>query len=200
MRLALYGFFSYLALAANEPRLAPDERRWRREVRSAWLRLAVLLILAATLTVAKRHDDLFVHADLLVGYGSITLLGFVFACTRRRPLWLPTVLVAVDALLMVVLIHEHLFAKSFASDHRVTAPTLAVALVLLTHVGLRLQPRLVLMYAVIVPVGWVGLLIIPASLDPHAMADGSVTRTPLPVDVILAAGFGAVLRAKREAL
>ena len=69
MKLARYAFLPLLALAANEPRLAPDERQWRREVRSTWLRFVVLLILVATLTLAKRHDDLLVHANLFAGYG-----------------------------------------------------------------------------------------------------------------------------------
>lgn len=190
MKLTPYECFSLLALAANEPWLTPDERQWRREVRSAWLRLVVLLILVATLTVAKRHDDLLVHANLLVGYGCVTLLALVFAWMKRGPAWLPTIFATVDALLMVILIHEHLFAKSADFDHRVTAPTLAVGLVMLTHVALRLQPRLVVTYAVIVLAGWLGLLVIAAYLDPHIVADGSVTRTPLSVDVVLAAAFG----------
>ncbi|MBI2716987.1 MAG: adenylate/guanylate cyclase domain-containing protein [Rhizobiales bacterium] len=120
----------------------------------------------------------------------MTLLGLAFAWTRRGPSWLPTVFVGVDALLVVILIHEHLFAKSIVFDHRVTAPTLAVGLVLLTHVALRLQPKLVLTYAGIVLAGWLGLLVAAAFLDPHIITGDSFTRMPFSVEVVLAAAFG----------
>ena len=38
-----------LNLAGDEPGLTVEQRRWRREVRASWLRLAVFVILIANL-------------------------------------------------------------------------------------------------------------------------------------------------------
>ena len=147
-----------LDLGATEPDLTSEDRRWRREMRSAWLRLVAFLILVATLLVAKQHDSLYAHANLVVSYGIVTLLVLVHAHVRRGPSWLSTVFVVVDAMLVVVLFHEHLLASNRGLDHSLTAPALAVGFLLLTQVALRLEPKLVLLFSGLVLLGWLSLL------------------------------------------
>jgi|LNAP01.1.fsa_nt_gb adenylate cyclase len=147
-----------LGLGANEPDLTGEERRWRREMRSAWLRGVVFLILVATLSVAKQHDSLYAHANLIVSYGLVTLLVLAHAYARRGPYWLSTASVVVDVILVVVLFHEHLLASNTGFDHSLTAPALAVAFLLLTQVALRLEPKLVLLFSGLVIFGWLSLL------------------------------------------
>lgn len=151
-------------LASSEPGLSQDERRLRREARSAWLRLVAFLILVVNLVAAKHHDDLLVHANVVASYGLATLLALVLAMAKRGPAWLAVAFVIADAVLVVVLFRAHLFATSPSGvDESLTAPSLAVGFLLLTHVALRLQPRLVLLFSGLVLLGWFSLLAIAAS-------------------------------------
>jgi len=127
-------------------------------MRSAWLRLVAFLILVATLLVAKQHDSPYAHVNLVVSYGIVTLLVLAHAHVRRGPSWLSTVFVVVDAMLVVVLFHEHLLASNIGLDHSLTTPALAVGFLLLTQVALRLEPKLVLLFSGLVLLGWLSLL------------------------------------------
>ena len=138
-----------------------DARRGARETRSAWLRIVALAILVLNLAVAK-HDNISVHANVVIGYGLATLMALVSALSRTGPLWLSSAFVVVDALLVVVLFYEHLFASGPTFDHSLTAPSLAVAFVLLTQVALQLRPQLVLLFAGLVVFGWLSFLAIAA--------------------------------------
>lgn len=158
-----------LVLGANEPDLTSEERRWQREMRSAWLRLFAFLILVATLSVAKQHDSLYAHANLVGSYGIVTLLVLARAHARRGPSWLPTAFVVVDALLVIVLFHEHLLASKTGFDHSLTASVLAVGFLLLTQVALRLKPKLVLLFSGLVLLGWLSLL--AAAIASHSGAE-----------------------------
>lgn len=179
-----------LGLSASEPAFTNDERRRHREARSAWLRLVAFLILVVNLTVAKQHDSILVHANVVAGYGVATFLALGFAFARRSPVWLATAFVVIDALLVIVLFHEHLFAPDGTLDHNLTAPSLAVGFLLLTHVALRLQPSLVLLFSGLVVLGWLSLLALAVGSHGHGSwlaADGwSVFAT----EGALAAAFG----------
>lgn len=154
-----------LDLALHEPGLNATERRWQRERRSAWLRLVALAILVVNLGLASGQDSMSVHANVIVGYALVTLVALAQAESRRGPPWLAWVYVVVDALLVVVLFHEHLFAPGKGLDHNLTAPSLAIGFVLLTHVALRLKPMMVLTFSVLVILGWLALLMV--AVDAH---------------------------------
>lgn len=160
-----------LGLASHEPIPTAEQRRWRRERRSAWLRLIVSVILVVNLGFASRHENVLLHVNVVIGYGTATLLALALAILRRGPPWLTTFFVVLDALMIVVLFHEHLFAPGKALDHNLTAPSLAVGFVLLTHVALRLQPRLVLLFSGLVIAGWLSLLTV--AVDAHLAAGSS---------------------------
>lgn len=150
-----------LELASNEPSLSRDERRLRRETRSAWLRLVAFLILVVNLVAAEHHDDLLVHANVVASYGLATLLALAMA--KRGPEWLAAAFVVTDAVLVVVLLHAHLFAITPSGiDQGLTALSLAVGFLLLTHVALRLKPRLVLLFSGLVLLGWLSFLAVAA--------------------------------------
>lgn len=164
-----------LGFAAEEPGLSKEGRRWRREARSGWLRLWVLVILIFNLLVGEHDGNLLVHAHVLVGYALAAALALTLALTRRGPNWSGTTFVIADAAVVIALFHEHLFGVSGGLDHSLTTPSLAIAFLLLTHVSLRLTPRLVLIFAVLVVTGWLSLLAFTAfrhgptqSPDAHA--------------------------------
>ena len=154
-----------LGLAAHEASLTDDQRRRRVETRSAWLRLIALAILAINLGLASQHGSFLVHANVVVGYGLATVLAFVLAVMKRGPAWLAGSFVVVDAVLVVALFHEHLFTTTATLDHSLTAPSLAIGFLLLTQVALRLDPRLILVFSILVVVGWLSLLVV--AVDAH---------------------------------
>ncbi len=158
-----------LGLAAYKASLTDEQRRWRVETRSAWLRLIVLAILAVNLALAPGDRSLLVHANVVVGYGMATALALALAGLKRGPSWLAASFVVVDAMLVVALFHEHLFTTT-SLDHSLTAPSLAIGFLLLTHVALRLDPRLIFLFSVLVVGGWLSLLAV--AVDAH-LADGS---------------------------
>ena len=177
-------------LAANEPDLTSEERRRRRETRSAWLRLIAFVILIVNLLVGEHGDSILIHAHVVLGYGVATLLALGLALAQRGPSWTATVFVVVDATLVVALFHEHLFAPSKTVGHSLTAPTLAIGFLLLTHVALRLKPWLVLLFSGLVVAGWLSLLAV--TVVEHSWEGTLLTRdwsAPL-AEAALAAAFG----------
>ena len=48
-------------LATNEAGLSTNERRWRRELRSAWLRLLVFTVLVLNLIASQHGESVLVH-------------------------------------------------------------------------------------------------------------------------------------------
>jgi len=147
-----------LALGAREAALSAVGRRWHRERRSAWLRLAALAILVVNLSLAARDGTVAVHGHIVIGYAIATAVALVLAELRRGPSWIGYVFVAFDALVVILVFRKHLLASGDEVDHSLTAPSLAIGFVLLTHVALRLRPALVLMFSGFVIVGWMALL------------------------------------------
>ena len=175
--------------ARNEIGLSLKERRWRRERRSAWLRLLVLGVLVLNLLASGHGDSVLVHGQVIAGYSVATIVALILALTRRGPAWSTTAFVVVDALLVVALFHEHLFAPGQDFDHSLTAPTLAVGFLLLTHAALRLKPGLVVLFSAVVLIGWLLLLaitlVVHAKLHPMAHSEWST----FGVEGALAAAF-----------
>ena len=183
-------FVKMLDLASEELLTNAERRRWQRERRSAWLRLVALAILVVNLGLAGTQDSEIVHANVVVAYGALTILALVLAELRRGTKWLSWLYVVFDALLVVVLFHEHLFAPGKDLDHALTAPSLAIGFVLLTHAAMRLRPMLVFLFSGIVILGWLALLTVAVEAHlgkgaPHAR-DWSAFLT----EAALAAAFG----------
>lgn len=144
-------------LAEDEPGLTAEQRRWHREVRASWLRLAVLVILIANLFAQGRGGGSFL--PFMIGaYALATAISLIMALARRGPASMVAAFVAVDAALVVALLHQHLLGPSGSLDHGLTAPSLAIAFLLLNQVELRLRPGLVLLFSAIVLAGWLVLL------------------------------------------
>lgn len=176
------------ALAFNEPVLTDEERRWRRERRSAWLRLAAYVILVGNLAVREHESSGFVHLNIVATYGAATLLALGFALLRRGLSWMGTALVVVDAALVVALFHEHLLTSN-KFDHDLTAPTVAIAFLLLTHVALRLIPPLVLLFSGLVVAGWLSLLTVVISAHASQTIPLSNSWSNFLIEGALAAAF-----------
>ncbi len=178
-----------LGLAAEEPGLSTEERRWRRETRSGWLRLAVVVILIINLLVDGHEDNLLVHANVLVGYAAATALALGLALARRGPTWSGTAFVVADAALVIALFHKHLFGPWGSLEHSLTTSSLAIAFLLLTHVALRLTPRLVLIFGALVLTGWLSLLAVTAFQHGPRQLPDAHAWSPVLTEVALAAAF-----------
>lgn len=142
-----------------------EQRRWHRERRSAWLRLVALAILVVNLGLAQQQDSVIVHVNVVAAYGTATLIALLLAELRRGARWFAWIYIAFDAMLVVVLFHEHLFAPSKELDHNLTAPSLAIGFLLLTHVALRLHPMMVALFSGLVVLGW--LILLTVAVDAH---------------------------------
>lgn len=177
-------------LAAHEPGLSAEERLWRREARSAWLRVAVFAILIANLLIGEHDGNILVHVHVLAAYALATALALGLALARRGPLWSGTVFVVIDATLVVALFHEHLFDPSGRLDHSLTTTSLAIAFLLLTHAALRLAPRLILLFATLVVSGWLSLLSVAVLVDrTDQLSDAAHPSFPLLGEGAIAAAF-----------
>ena len=110
------------------------------------------------LVTGEREGALLLQANILGSYAIATSIALVLALIRKGPWWTGSAFVAVDAALVVALFHEHLFGPVGNLNHSLTAPGLAVAFLLLNHVALRLQPRLVVLFTSLVLAGWFALL------------------------------------------
>lgn len=185
----LYGAIM-LGLAASEPDLTSAERRWRRERRSAWVRLVALVIFVINLMVGEHASGILVHSKVVVGYGLATLLALGLALARRGPTWVATLFVVIDAALVVALFHEHLFAPGGTFDHSLSAPALAIAFLLLAHVALRLRPLLVSLFSGLVIAGWMSVLAFTVTGQSWGDRPRGDDWPALLAEAALAAAFG----------
>ena len=176
-------------LGEDETRLTEDERRWRRDRRAGWLRLGIALTVLVNLGVGESHADMRVHLQVIIAYALVTAAAIAFALLRRGPPWLSTAFIVGDALLVLTMFHEHLFATGPHLDHSLTATTIALAFLLLSHVALWLTARLVILFATLVLVGWLGLVAVLSLRHTPAAASGDSTLALLAPDLALALAF-----------
>lgn len=158
-------------------------------MRSAWFRLLVFAVLVLNLIASRHGESPLVHVKVISWYGIATVAALMLAWKRRGPALSTAVFVVIDALLVVALFHEHLFAPGQTFDHSLTAPSLAIGFLLLTHAALRLRPGLVVLFSTVVLTGWLSLiaitLLVHAYLHPKAASEWSV----FGAEAALAAAF-----------
>jgi len=158
-------------------------------MRSAWLRLLVFVVLVLNLMANRHGESVLVHIQVIGWYVIATAVALVLAWKRRGPGWSTAVFVVIDALLVVALFHEHLFAPGQTFDHSLTAPSLAIGFLLLTHTALRLRPDLVLLFSTVVLTGWLSLLAITLFVHAHLHPMAASEWSLFGAEVALAAAF-----------
>lgn len=178
-----------LWLDQDETKLTANERRWRREGRAGWLRFGIAVTLLVNLAVGESHANIRVHLQVIIAYALVTAAAIALSLVRRGPAWLGVAFIVGDALLILVMFHEHLFATVPHLDHSLTAPSIALAFLLLSHVALWLRPSLVILFTTLVLIGWLSLaavLALQSRLGAHQ--EGSTLATLAP-DLALAMAF-----------
>ncbi|MEY9787077.1 adenylate/guanylate cyclase domain-containing protein [Sinorhizobium fredii] len=160
-----------------------------REIRSILLRFVALAILLANLSLGGSEGAEGAHVAVVVSYFVISIASV--ATARYLPVrsWLKTLFVVLDALLMSLLLYAHILAGPVTENHNLTTTSLVVAFILLVHVGLKLERRLVLVFAGIVLTSWVSMLATTAVR--HHTADAvSLLASFFNQDLGLTVSFG----------
>lgn len=160
-----------------------------REMRSILLRFVALAILVANLVLGGNDGAELAHVVVVVSYLAISVASV--ATTRFLPRygWLKTAFVVLDALLVALLLYAHILGGPVSENHNLTTSGLVVAFILLVHVGLKLDRRLVLVFSGIVLISWVPMLAITAAR--HQADDTmSLVAAFLNQDLGLTVSFG----------
>ncbi|WP_429813825.1 adenylate/guanylate cyclase domain-containing protein [Ensifer sp. B1-9] len=139
-----------------------------REIRSILLRFVAFAILLANLLLGGNEGAERMHSIVVVSYLVISVASVAMARYLSGRAWLKTAFVVLDALLVALLLYAHILAGPVNENHNLTTTSLVVAFILLVHVGLKLERRLVLIFSGIVLTSWVTMLAITAARHPTA--------------------------------
>ncbi len=134
-----------------------------REKRSLTLRFVAFAILLASLLLGGNAGAERMHAVVVVSYLAISVASVATARYLPGRSWLTTLFVVLDALLVALLLYAHILAGPVTANHNLTTTSLVVAFILLVHVGLKLERRLVLLFSAIVLIAWVTMLAMTAA-------------------------------------
>lgn len=133
-----------------------------REIRSASLRLVALAVLFANLVLGDGRTSVVTHITIMLIYLMISIASIFSATYFAKNKWLTEIFVALDAGLVVIVLYEHILANPITENHNLTTSSLVVAFILLNHVALKLEQRLVLLFSGIVIIAWIAMLALMA--------------------------------------
>ncbi len=142
---------------------------FEREIRSILLRFVAFTILLVNLLLGGDEGAEGTHLAVVICYLVISIASVASARFLPGRSWLKTLFVILDALLVALLLYAHILGGPVTENHNVTTTSLVVAFILLNHVGLKLDRRLVLVFSCIVLVAWIGMLAVTAAR--HHTAD-----------------------------
>ncbi len=152
-----------------------------REIRSIFLRLVAFAILLANLLLGSNEGAERMHSIVVVSYLVISVASVAMARYLPGRSWLKTAFVVLDALLVALLLYAHILAGPVNENHNLTTTSLVVAFILLVHVGLKLERRLVLIFCGIVLTSWVAMLAITAARHPTAGCSRCSARSSIRI-------------------
>ncbi|MBM3090419.1 adenylate/guanylate cyclase domain-containing protein [Ensifer sp. T173] len=142
---------------------------FERETRSILLRFVAFAILLANLLLGGGAEAEGTHFAVIICYLVISIASVMSARFLPGRSWLKTLFVVLDALLVALILYAHILGGPVTENHNVTTSSLVVAFILLNHVGLKLDRRLVLVFSGIVLVAWIGMLAVTGAR--HHTAD-----------------------------
>ncbi|MEI2302224.1 adenylate/guanylate cyclase domain-containing protein [Ensifer sp. MJa1] len=165
--------------------------RWdfAREIRSILLRFVAFAILLANLLLGDNEGAERTHSIVVVTYLVISMASVAAARYLPGRSWLKTLFVVLDALLVALLLYAHILAGPVTENHNLTTTSLVVAFILLVHVGLKLERRLVLIFSGIVLTSWMAMLAITAARH-HTTGALSLLGSFFNQDLGLTVSFG----------
>lgn len=134
-----------------------------REIRSVLLRFVALAILFANLLLDGSGEAKNTHFIVVLSYLIISIASMATARFLPNRSWLKTLFVVLDALLVAMVLYAHILGGPVTENHNLTTTSLVVAFILLNHVGLKQDRRLVLVFSGIVLVSWLAMLAVTAA-------------------------------------
>lgn len=159
-----------------------------RELRSASLRFVVLSILFANLLFGDGLASFTTHAIVSLVYLIVSVASVAVAAFFPAHKHLGALFVALDAALVVVILYEHILASPITEDHALTTSSLVVSFILLNHVALKLERRLIVLFSTIVVLAWVLMLTLMAFRH-HASSPGTLLANFFNQDLGLTMSF-----------
>ncbi len=160
-----------------------------RELRSASLRFVALSILFASLVFGDSQSSFAIHMTVSLAYLGISVASVIVAAHFPNRESVKAAFVALDAVLVVVVLYEHILASPITDNHNLTTSSLVVAFILLNHIALKLDRRLIILFSTIVVTSWLMMLAIMAYRH-HTSANGSLLSNFFSQDLILTISFG----------
>jgi adenylate cyclase len=161
----------------------------RQELRSISLRFVVFVILIGNLLFGGGESNRWTYVFVVANYMVASIALTVAAKYVPRRSKLPKLAVVIDALLVVVVLFDHILGNPVTEDHNLTTTSLVVAFILLNHVGLSLNRTPVLVFSSIVLCSWVAMLSL-MSIRHHAAGLSEFLASFLNRDLGLAVSFG----------
>ncbi|MGQ3213784.1 adenylate/guanylate cyclase domain-containing protein [Shinella sp.] len=159
-----------------------------REIRSASLRFVVLAILFANLVFGDDLASFTTHVFVSLVYLVVGVASVAAAVYFPKQRHLGTTFVMLDAALVVVVLYEHILASPITEDHNLTTSSLVVSFILLNHVALKLDRRLIVLFSTIVVSAWVMMLAVMA-LRHHSSIPGTMLSNFFNQDLGLTLSF-----------
>ncbi|TCU40058.1 adenylate/guanylate cyclase domain-containing protein [Rhizobium azibense] len=162
---------------------------YAREIRSILLRFVAFAILLANLLLGGNEGAGRTHLIVVVSYLVISITSVATARFLPDRSWLKTLFVVLDSLLVVLILYGHILGGPVTENHNLTTTSLVVAFILLNHVGLKLDRRLVLIFSSLVLFSWITMLAITAARH-HTADTVSLIASFFNQDLGLTVSFG----------
>ena len=121
------------------------------------LRFVALAILIGNLVLGADHGVSILTA-VIVAYLAVSAASALTVLFGMASRWMRTGFVALDALAVALVLYAQLLQAPVDHAHNLTTTGLVVAFILLNHVGLTSDRKLVLVFSSIVIVSWIGFL------------------------------------------
>lgn len=151
------------------------------------LRFVALAILIGNLVLGADHGA-SIQTAVIVAYLAVSAASALTVLFGMASRWMRTGFVALDALAVALVLYAQLLQAPVDHTHNLTTTGLVVAFILLNHVGLSSDRKLVLVFSSIVIVSWIGFLAAMA-VRHDGTEPGAVIGAFLNRDLGLAASF-----------
>jgi adenylate cyclase len=152
------------------------------------LRFVALAILIGNLVLGADHGA-SIQTAVVVAYLAVSAASALTVLSGIARKWVRTTFVTLDALAVTLVLYAQLLQAPVDHTHNLTTTGLVMAFILLNHVGLSSDRKLVLLFSSIVIVSWIGFLAAMAirheGAEPSAVIGAFLNR-----DLGLAASFG----------
>lgn len=151
------------------------------------LRFVALAILIGNLVLGADHGA-SIQTAVIVAYLAVSAASALTVLFGVAGVWMRTGFVVLDALAVALVLYAQLLQAPVDHTHSLTTTGLVVAFILLNHVGLSSDRKLVLVFSSIVIVSWIGFLAAMA-IRHEGTEPGAVIGAFLNRDLGLAASF-----------